>query len=248
MDLMEYISGMKHKYFADLKHISSSLLLKGALLYVSLIPCSKLNSPVLPEPISINITQKRTLERKLYDAYMEIHDKFALDCNEKALIVDGEHQRLYLVHIPDERIQIDSSYIISTAKKGFGNTKDAETTPLGIHKVNMKVGGGKPRGTIFKEWSSLDVTAKIYDTKPSYHVGALMNSRMIFLKGCEKSNKNSYERNVYFHGTNIEYKLGKRASHGCIRMRNGDHNDGGVIGLYDIVKNGTYVYIADTLR
>ena len=50
-------------------------------------------------------------------------------------------------------------------------------------------------------------------------------------KGLNKGeNIDSYERNIYIHGTNEEGLIGKPASHGCIRMKNHD-----IITLYNQV-------------
>ena len=48
----------------------------------------------------------------------------------------------------------------------------------------------------------------------------------------------SYQRNIYIHGTPDNVKLGVPASHGCVRMRNTD-----VVKLFDMVKVGDTVEI-----
>jgi lipoprotein-anchoring transpeptidase ErfK/SrfK len=48
----------------------------------------------------------------------------------------------------------------------------------------------------------------------------------------------TFNRAIYFHGTNKEGNLGKRASHGCIRMKNDE-----VIELFSQVPVDTLVYI-----
>ena len=70
-----------------------------------------------------------------------------------------------------------------------------------------------------------------------------VTSRILWLDGQEEGlNKgkgvDSYNRYIYIHGTHEEGLIGQKASHGCIRMFNND-----VIYLYDIVKEGTNVYI-----
>jgi lipoprotein-anchoring transpeptidase ErfK/SrfK len=70
-----------------------------------------------------------------------------------------------------------------------------------------------------------------------------VTSRILWLDGSEEGfNKgrgiDSYQRYIYIHGTHEEGLIGKKASHGCIRMFNND-----VIWLYDLVKEGTKVYI-----
>ena len=68
-------------------------------------------------------------------------------------------------------------------------------------------------------------------------------SRIIWLQGLEDGHNcgegvDSYQRYIYIHGTAEEGLLGMPASHGCVRMSNKD-----VIELYDIVSEGTFVYI-----
>ena len=70
-----------------------------------------------------------------------------------------------------------------------------------------------------------------------------MCSRILWLVGLEEGlNKgegiDSYNRYIYIHGTSEEGRLGKPASHGCIRMKNKE-----VIELYERIKIGTLVLI-----
>jgi lipoprotein-anchoring transpeptidase ErfK/SrfK len=50
----------------------------------------------------------------------------------------------------------------------------------------------------------------------------------------------TYSRYVYIHGTNREEQLGTPASSGCVQMSNTD-----IIQLYDVVRTGDHVWIAD---
>ena len=70
-----------------------------------------------------------------------------------------------------------------------------------------------------------------------------VTSRILWLEGREKGkNKgkgiDSFNRYIYIHGTPEEGRLGKPASHGCIRMKNKE-----VIDLYKLVEVGTLVLI-----
>ena len=71
----------------------------------------------------------------------------------------------------------------------------------------------------------------------------LITTRILRLEGLEPGiNKgkgiDSFKRCIYIHGTPEEWLIGRPASHGCIRMKNGD-----VIGLFDLVKRDTLVKI-----
>ena len=70
-----------------------------------------------------------------------------------------------------------------------------------------------------------------------------VTSRILWLDGKEEGfNRgkgiDSFQRYIYIHGTHEEGLIGKKASHGCIRMFNND-----VVTLYEYVKEGTKVYI-----
>jgi lipoprotein-anchoring transpeptidase ErfK/SrfK len=63
-------------------------------------------------------------------------------------------------------------------------------------------------------------------------------SRILWLRGCEACNANTYSRYIYIHGTPEEHKLGHPASYGCIRMASRD-----VTQLYDTVGKGARVEV-----
>ena len=70
-----------------------------------------------------------------------------------------------------------------------------------------------------------------------------VTSRILWLDGQEDGlnrgqGVDSFSRYIYLHGSHEEGLIGQKASHGCIRMFNND-----VIFLYDMVKEGTNVYI-----
>ena len=73
--------------------------------------------------------------------------------------------------------------------------------------------------------------------------GDYVTTRIMWLEGLEPGiNKgpgiDSFKRYIYIHGTPEEGRIGRPASHGCIRMRNAD-----VIRLFDDVAVGTLVDI-----
>ena len=153
-------------------------------------------------------------------------------------VVDDSEQRMYW-YKNDKLVQ---KFTISTAANGLGNKPESNTTPAGAHRISTKIGKNAPRGTVFDKLQNTGEIAKIY-TKPNYSVTALVLSRILRLDGLE-SGKNkggsvdTFNRAIYFHGTNKEGNLGKRASHGCIRMKNDE-----VIELFNQVPVDTLVYI-----
>ena len=135
------------------------------------------------------------------------------------------------------------SYPISTSKYGIGSQARSNKTPLGLHRIEEKIGTNAPFGTIFKARQNTGKIAQINQAG----AGDLVTTRIMWLKGLEP-NKNqgadidSYQRYIYIHGTVEENKIGQPASHGCIRMNNRD-----VIKLFDQVKEGTLVDIREKI-
>ena len=173
------------------------------------------------------------------DIIKQINNYMLKKAEYKQLIfISIDQQKMY--HINSDKIY--KSYNISSSKFGIGNEKGSNKTPLGLHKIKEKHGGNIPLngrliGRIFygqiAEIFSDTTTSKTDD----------ITSRVLWLEGLEKGiNKgndiDSYKRYIYIHGTSEEGKIGKPASHGCIRMKNKD-----VIDLFKEVSIGTFVLI-----
>lgn len=125
------------------------------------------------------------------------------------------------------------TYKVSTSKFGHGDTNGSNHTPLGWLTVSDKIGGNQPSGMVFKKRKP---TGEIL--QPNAPGRDPIVSRIIWLAGNEKHNKNAKPRCIYIHGTPEEKKLGRPASYGCVRMRSRD-----VIELYNVVDRGTPVVI-----
>jgi len=126
----------------------------------------------------------------------------------------------------------------STSAFGFGNRENSYKTPLGVHRIKDKIGAGAPLGRIFKGRADTGI-----DWDRSSDEENLILTRIMRLEGMEEGiNKgqgvDSYDRYIYIHGTNREKLVGTPLSHGCIALKNID-----VIELFDIVREGTLVYI-----
>jgi lipoprotein-anchoring transpeptidase ErfK/SrfK len=127
---------------------------------------------------------------------------------------------------------------VSTSQFGTGNREGSYKTPLGLHRVEEKIGGGAQPRTIF---SSRENTGVVWSDGMEDENQIL--TRILRLRGLEPGVNagpgiDSYDRYVYIHGTNREDLIGTPFSHGCVCMRNED-----IIKLYDMVEAGTYVYI-----
>jgi lipoprotein-anchoring transpeptidase ErfK/SrfK len=159
----------------------------------------------------------------------------------QVLIVDAAAQKMLLV----ENGKQVGEWVISTAEKGIGSTKGSDQTPLGAHRIAEKIGAGAALGTIFKSRQNTGQLVEILTAPNADSPDDYVTSRIMWLDGLEPGvnkggNVDSHERFIYIHGTGEEGRLGKPASHGCIRMRNKD-----VMDLFDRVRENTLVYITD---
>lgn len=157
---------------------------------------------------------------------------------KKYMYVSVKHQRLYLIE-NDSTIR---KYPISTAEKGMGCKRNSYKTPPGLHTIKTKIGDNVPKGGIFESRLYNGKIAKII-TDDARADGDYVTSRIMWLQGEEPGvnrgrNVDSYNRYIYIHGTAEEGRIGRPASHGCIRMKNDD-----VIELYDLVDEGTPILI-----
>lgn len=129
-------------------------------------------------------------------------------------------------------------YRCSTSKYGIGEKAGSNMTPRGLHRIARKIGGGWPVGTAFK---SRKVTGFTWSGCPL----APITNRILWLEGLEPGfnrggNVDTFSRYVYIHGTGNETTLGRPDSHGCVHLSGAD-----LIPLYDLVPEGTLVWIAE---
>jgi hypothetical protein len=130
-------------------------------------------------------------------------------------------------------------YPCSTSRFGIGQIEGSNCTPLGLHRVAEKIGGGEPAGTVFK---SREV---IGHTSQPEHAAAKITTRILWLEGLEPGfnrdgNVDSRRRYIYIHGTADQDSIGEPASCGCIHLADDD-----LIPLFDLLPQGTLVWIAD---
>ena len=171
------------------------------------------------------------------DIIQKVNNYISTDYSE-LLCVSIENQKMY--HIKEDAIV--KKYIISSSEYGTGSETGSNKTPLGLHKVKEKYGdnipiNGRMTGRVFYG----DI-ATIYTDETKSKTDDI-TSRIFWLEGLEKGkNKgkgiDSFSRYIYIHGTSEEGRLGKPASHGCIRMKNKE-----VIDLYKLIEVGTLVLI-----
>ena len=129
--------------------------------------------------------------------------------------------------------KLTKQYVISTSKFGLGDQKGSYRTPVGKHEIIAKIGQGLPAGAVLKSrrWNGEVL-------KPNAPGRDPIVSRILWLRGTERANKNAANRFIYIHGTTEENRLGHPASYGCVRMGMKD-----VVDFFNNVRVGAKVVI-----
>ena len=149
-----------------------------------------------------------------------------------------KEQRLYLI----KNNNIIRSYSISSSAYGEGQIENSLKTPLGKHEVKTKIGPKVPKYEFFVSRQHIPQEVKIIhediDSPDDF-----ITTRIMWLTGLTEGfnrggNVDSFNRFIYIHGTHEEGLIGKKASHGCIRMLNHD-----VLELFEIIPAKTPVNI-----
>lgn len=145
------------------------------------------------------------------------------------MIISARDQRMLLLRDGKPL----KSYRVSTSKHGLGSKSGSGQTPLGKMAVARKIGGGARSGTVFKHRRP---TGEVL--KPNAPGRDPIVSRIIWLRGKESGNRNTFRRYIYIHGTPEERRIGSPASLGCVRMRSRD-----IIDLYGRIGVGAEVQV-----
>ncbi|EIC21180.1 L,D-transpeptidase [Thiorhodovibrio frisius] len=139
-----------------------------------------------------------------------------------ALWISLAEQRLALLG----RDGLRHFYPISTAVNGPGERNGSGCTPLGLHRVRLKIGDGCPPGTVFR---ARRPTGEIYSPElaASYPNRDWILTRILWLSGQEPGRNrggdcDTLRRFIYIHGCADAEPMGVPRSHGCIRMRDPD--------------------------
>lgn len=147
-----------------------------------------------------------------------------------------------VVSVPDQTLALINDgvviarYPVSTSKFGLGDRTGTYATPLGALAVASKIGANAPLGAVFK---NRRMTGEIL--APNAPGRDPIVTRILWLRGLEKSNAQAYNRKIYIHGTPEERLIGRPASYGCIRMRSRD-----VAQLFNAVPVGARIEVANT--
>ncbi len=127
---------------------------------------------------------------------------------------------------------------ISTSRFGTGQAAHSNRTPLGLHRIAVKIGAGQPVGTVFESRRPVGLTWQ-------GRANAAIAHRILWLEGLEPGfnrggGVDSFRRYIYIHGLGDEPSLGRPASRGCIHMAAAD-----LMPLFDRVPVGTLVWITE---
>ena len=125
------------------------------------------------------------------------------------IIISVRDQKLMVI----ENGQRAAVYPVSTSKFGLGDRWGSMATPLGWLQVAEKIGDHAPPGAVFHKRR---FTGEILS--PNAPGRDPIVTRIIWLRGLERSNANAFNRCIYIHGTAEEKSIGKPSSYGCVRM------------------------------
>ena len=144
-----------------------------------------------------------------------------------------------IISVRDQKLMVIDNgeraavYPISTSRFGLGDRWGSMATPLGWLQVAEKIGDHAPPGAVFH---NRRFTGEVIP--PNAPGRDPIVTRIIWLRGLEKSNANAFNRGIYIHGTPQEKNIGKPASYGCVRMSSKD-----VTAVYTQIQIGALVRI-----
>jgi len=173
-----------------------------------------------------------------------MHLGFFLACNRHGIVptrfvlvvsVASQTVSLFDRNFASWRLGV-KTFRCSTSRFGIGQVEGSLGTPLGLHRIVEKIGGGWPVGTVFKGRQPVGYT---WQGMPD----AKITTRILWLEGLEPGfnrggKVDSHARYIYIHGTGDETTLGRPASVGCIHLAAND-----LIPLFDQLPAGTLVWI-----
>ena len=175
-------------------------------------------------------------EKGLADA-LSAGAKVGVASSPFVLIVSIAGQTLSIFNHSSGSWILDGTLRCSTSRFGIGQIEGSNQTPLGLHRIAEKIGGGAPAGTVFKARKIVGHTSQ-----PEF-ADAKITTRILWLEGLEPGlnrggNMDSHARYIYIHGTADQASIGKPSSCGCIHLADAD-----LIHLFDLVPSGTLVWM-----
>lgn len=158
-------------------------------------------------------------------------------------------ERLLYISLAEQRLQlredgvVRATYPVSTARNGAGQSMNSGCTPLGRHRIRIRIGAGCRPDAVFV---GRRATGEYYSAElaAAHPQRDWILARILWLTGTEPGRNrggqvDSLRRFIYIHGTPDSEPMSVPRSHGCIRMRNSD-----LVELFDQVRAGDAVDIA----
>jgi hypothetical protein len=172
-----------------------------------------------------------SVDRPQFAALQSRFSSLPVDLCCGLLYVDVVAQRLHWLRERADAVQ----FPVSTSRFGVGCREGSNRTPLGLHRVEEKIGAGAAPGTVF--------VGRQACARPPADGDDVISTRILWLSGLEPGRNSgpgcdSHDRYIYIHGTPHTGLLGTPASIGCIRMSDDD-----VVQLFENVVPGTPVVI-----
>lgn len=157
------------------------------------------------------------------------------------IVISTSTQTLTLLH----HNKAYETFTIATGRKGLGQHINTFKTPLGLHRINEKIGHEIPEYGIFIRRQYVGT----WDPLPRHlHRKDFVSTRILRLEGLQPGFNKGLDRRgrvvdtearaVYIHGTTMEWKLGYPSTKGCIHMKAKD-----IRRLFEKVPLGTLVWI-----
>ena len=120
------------------------------------------------------------------------------------LLFERSPRRSSAARVP--RYDFRRRYLVSTSAFGIGQEINSNCTPLGLHRVAQKIGGGHPIGTVFRSRHPVGFT---WQGRPD----ASIVHRILWLEGLEPGfnrggDVDTFRRYIYLHGFGDETTLG----------------------------------------
>tara|TARA_B000000557_G_scaffold226061_1_gene196331 strand:- start:788 stop:1384 length:597 start_codon:yes stop_codon:yes gene_type:complete len=188
---------------------------------------------------SLPVQLKSNMLSELQERYTHKARSLNIKPSARRLFVSIESQTCWLDSDDDP---LTRTFRVSTGTRPPSNQEGSNGTPTGLHRIQEKIGGGSRVGTVFKGRVSIGKQYEELDHKD--REPNLITTRILWLSGLEPGHNqgpghDSYERYIYFHGTNHEDKIGEPSSGGCIQLLNTE-----IIELFDLTTLGDHVYIS----
>jgi len=154
-----------------------------------------------------------------------------------------------IVNLSKQRLQLYRdgalcrTFPVSTSRNNPSCVQNSEGTPTGLHEVADLIGDGEPRGMVFR--GRVPTGKRYWEESETEQEKNLITTRILRLRGLEEGQNagpgvDSFERYIYFHGTNHENRIGTRASGGCVLLSNRDIEE-----LFESVDLGSLVLIQE---